>query len=593
MELIIKKVVAEEIGFEFFEPFGAEEDAWASWRTQYALDLADLTTPQVIKLQKGLEPKRKVSGVPTLLWDINNWLKILENGETGRHCRTVHQYEVLLGRYLMTVTGHRLYERHDDESWLCYYVSDISYSPPEPARRDYSAVPASVEMTLAYEAVGGVSTREVTFYAEDCIEMPVEETLIKKGYLIETEELRKNYLETRKRFRQVAPTIGTQYWATGRGSIINGEHSYRRTVDYLELEHDGEASHVVVDVFHEEGEEGRDRDTYISDYFWPNILRKADYDPKTDTLKKRKNSKKKDDEDDGFDDDEGPDADDEGLILDEDTMVDRPKTEIPIHPWIRIFDLQRHTRLQVHVNQLTEYEYDTNIAEKLILPNDQKQLVKLLIDTGGGVFKDIVRGKGGGVVVLLTGPPGTGKTLTAEVYAESEERALYSIQCSQLGTEPENLEEELLTVFARAKRWNAVILLDEADVYIHARGTNLQQNAIVGVFLRVLEYQTATMFLTSNRPQDIDDAIASRCIARLDYLSPTAEMAKAIWKVLTKNSAIKMAAGEITKTVRDHPDMTGRDIKNIIKLAALMPEAKGGITAKMASYVHQFKPTGV
>ncbi len=49
----------------------------------------------------------------------------------------------------------------------------------------------------------------------------------------------------------------------------------------------------------------------------------------------------------------------------------------------------------------------------------------------------------------------------------------------------------------------------------------------------------------------------------------------------------------IKKVVAEHPDMTGRDIKNIIKLAVLMPAAKNGITAKIATYVHQFKPTGV
>ena len=38
-------------------------------------------------------------------------------------------------------------------------------------------------------------------------------------------------------------------------------------------------------------------------------------------------------------------------------------------------------------------------------------------------------------------------------------------------------------------------------------------NAVVGVFLRVLEYFNGLLFLTTNRIDDIDEAIVSRCIA--------------------------------------------------------------------------------
>jgi SpoVK/Ycf46/Vps4 family AAA+-type ATPase len=229
-----------------------------------------------------------------------------------------------------------------------------------------------------------------------------------------------------------------------------------------------------------------------------------------------------------------------------------------------------------------------------VLPADQKNLIKLLIQTKGGIFQDIVRGKAGGAVILLAGPPGTGKTLTAEVYAESEQRALYSVQCSQLGTDPDKLEASLLRVFERARRWNAVMLLDEADVYVHERGSDMQQNAVVGVFLRVLEYQSSVLFLTTNRPDDVDDAIASRCIARLSIRAPSNSDAAKIWQVLSWNAGIKMDHGVIKSVVLDNPGMTGRDIKNILKLASLMPDAElgDGITEAMVDFVKQFKPTG-
>ena len=43
------------------------------------------------------------------------------------------------------------------------------------------------------------------------------------------------------------------------------------------------------------------------------------------------------------------------------------------------------------------------------------------------------------------------------------------------------------------------MLIDEADVYIKRRDDNITMNAVVGVFLRVLEYFNGLLFLTTNR----------------------------------------------------------------------------------------------
>ena len=49
-------------------------------------------------------------------------------------------------------------------------------------------------------------------------------------------------------------------------------------------------------------------------------------------------------------------------------------------------------------------------------------------------------------------------------------------------------------------RWEAVLLLDEADVFLEARSTHdLERNKLVSIFLRVLEYYEGILFLTTNR----------------------------------------------------------------------------------------------
>jgi len=73
-----------------------------------------------------------------------------------------------------------------------------------------------------------------------------------------------------------------------------------------------------------------------------------------------------------------------------------------------------------------------------------------------------------------------GKTLTAECIADLYERPLYSVTSGDLGTDPEAIEQKLHRIFDYAVAWNAVLLLDEADVFLAERNLeNLTRNALV------------------------------------------------------------------------------------------------------------------
>jgi hypothetical protein len=55
-----------------------------------------------------------------------------------------------------------------------------------------------------------------------------------------------------------------------------------------------------------------------------------------------------------------------------------------------------------------------------------------------------------------------------------------SITAADLGDEPVELEKNLLQFFRNATSWDAVVLLDEADVYLERRSINdLRRNSIV------------------------------------------------------------------------------------------------------------------
>ena len=90
------------------------------------------------------------------------------------------------------------------------------------------------------------------------------------------------------------------------------------------------------------------------------------------------------------------------------------------------------------------------------------------------------------------------ESFSAECVAEREKRPLYTISCGDLGTEPEQLEVRLKEVFEYAVSWKAILLLDEADIFLQERNmSDLTRNALVTIFLRELEYFDGIIFVSA------------------------------------------------------------------------------------------------
>lgn len=63
------------------------------------------------------------------------------------------------------------------------------------------------------------------------------------------------------------------------------------------------------------------------------------------------------------------------------------------------------------------------------------------------------------------------------------------VGAGDLGTNPSALESALKNIFDLASAWRAIVLIDEADVFLERRDVrDLNRNAMVAVFLRHLEY---------------------------------------------------------------------------------------------------------
>ena len=174
--------------------------------------------------------------------------------------------------------------------------------------------------------------------------------------------------------------------------------------------------------------------------------------------------------------------------------------------------------------------------------------------------------------------------------------------------EEEKIESNLVNWFSLAERWKAILLLDEADIFLERRATrDIQRNGIVSIFLRRMEYFQGLLFLTTNRVGQIDDAFLSRVTVVLQYDHLTDDTRKKIWngffKKLQQDSDRRGSKGNddpddkrkievdryAQKYVMNDPEVkdlkwNGREIRNALQTAislASYKAVKGGQAADM------------
>lgn len=160
--------------------------------------------------------------------------------------------------------------------------------------------------------------------------------------------------------------------------------------------------------------------------------------------------------------------------------------------------------LEFTVSGVKDIVWNDGAYDSLVLEDNTKAIVKALVESHkfhpAESIDDVIQGKGKGLVAVLHGPPGTGKTLTAEGISELLKCPLYMVSAGELGTDPRTLEGELQKILDIAHAWGAVLLLDEADVFLEKRTIqDIHRNALVSIFLRLLEYFQGILFLTTNR----------------------------------------------------------------------------------------------
>lgn len=282
-------------------------------------------------------------------------------------------------------------------------------------------------------------------------------------------------------------------------------------------------------------------------------------------------------------------------------------------PMLRGYSLNDKEWDSFHVDHLKDIEWNEQAFESLVLPREQQGLKDVILAVAKAqskkvdTFDDVVRGKGQGFIMQLSGPPGVGKTLTAESVAEVMKVPLYVMSAGDLGVDASVFETKLKRILQLVPKWGALLLLDEADVFMEARdSSNLDRNELVSIFLRILEYYEVSsglgivnarrlgggqirkndmllifylflqgiLFLTTNRTQNIDPAFESRIHLSLTYKELDAESRRQIWRqFLTRSSNIEAFTDEQLDQVAEL-QLNGRQIKNVTKTAGLLAWSK-------------------
>ncbi|KAI9709903.1 MAG: hypothetical protein M1820_002980 [Bogoriella megaspora] len=198
--------------------------------------------------------------------------------------------------------------------------------------------------------------------------------------------------------------------------------------------------------------------------------------------------------------------------------------------------------------------------------------------------------KGRGLVILLYGAPGTGKTLTAETVSEVSHRPLYYVGVNELMSSYfDDAETVMRKIFDLASAWGAIILIDEADIFMVQRGRNdNHRNGLVATFLRMLEYHEGIVFLTSNRLEDFDEAFESRLHLRLRYRPLDISKKESVWRTaLAGTPEARDWTDEDFGRLARELDVNGRQITNLVRTArALASFKKVPLTIETLAFVH-------
>ena len=185
--------------------------------------------------------------------------------------------------------------------------------------------------------------------------------------------------------------------------------------------------------------------------------------------------------------------------------------------------------------------------------------------------------------LLLFGPPGTGKTLIGKAIASEAKATFFNISASSLTSKWIGESEKLVRIlFSLAtKHQPSVIFVDEIDSLLCSRSENEQESSrrIKTEFLSRLDGAATSredrilVIGTTNRPQELDEAMRRRMAKRLYIPLPNAEGRMQLLTHLMTSAGLRhtLRAEDFEELVRQTKGYSGADLHILCSEAALAP----------------------
>jgi len=238
--------------------------------------------------------------------------------------------------------------------------------------------------------------------------------------------------------------------------------------------------------------------------------------------------------------------------------------------------------------------------DEIILSKEQHKLIeqaiaqvkhsKLIFDDWGfgGRYKT-----SNGVVILFVGPSGTGKTITAEAIAKKLNKKLYTVDYSQVvSVWFGQLEKNIVKVFKKAEKDDAVLLFDEADALLGRRtggptSVDSSLNRAINITLQEIEKFNGIVILTSNLSTNLDRAFERRINLKIKFELPAEDACEKIWQMhIPKNAPISKDVN-FKELAKRYP-FSGGNIKNAVLVAARMAANRSEKTEKIEITMNDF-----
>lgn len=181
-----------------------------------------------------------------------------------------------------------------------------------------------------------------------------------------------------------------------------------------------------------------------------------------------------------------------------------------------------------------------------------------------------------GLVLLFSGPSGTGKTMTANALATHLKMKVLLVNFNTM-VESEKTRgggSSLQSLFREADIHNAVLFFDECESLFAQRGRGGSHQ--LTELLTEIERHKGIIFLATNRPYDLDEAMHRRITSSFEFKPPNHLQRERIWDTHTAKAGVPLAGAIDWAEIAIRYELAGGYIKNAVLSALLLAIARDG-----------------